>query len=478
MPAGGKFTLITDILFNSRTKWAERYAVTAEGCSITYEQMWRKVGLLAGKLKSKGLQKGDRALVFLPNSPEFLISLFALAYVGSVTVLADIKYNEELKAVFSENDIKWVFTDNTGLQKIAKILDIDNDGACQYMRGTFNVVLKEEFAGIIEDNSFSTEEEPDYSPAGCADDKAIILYTSGSMGQPKGVIYSHRTIEAALRNYLQTVEIYPSDIFIGVTPFFHSYAFGSCMLPCLASGARLLTMESFNPRLVLKTIEQERATMFYGVPYMYHLINQHYIEGKYCLDSLRLCVSAGAPLTEAIAREFHAKTGKIIQQEYGSSETSTVSMNLSDQLELNIASVGTPLKNIQVRIVEDPESEFGIIEVKTPGQCIGYVGKEEFERGWFSMGDIGRIDENNYIYILGRKKRLINIGGVKVNPSEVERCILNHPGVLKTLVQAAKHPDFGEVVEALVVRNFNILRAFYIQDIASHLYFRIFIASL
>lgn len=424
-------------------------AIKYSGNNITYSELINAIKAFSKIFRILGVYKGERVLVLLPNCPEFVAGFFAITQAGGAAVLADTKLNNEILGICSENDIRFVLTNNEGEEKINRIWDKSMDSELDASIEKPKVILSESLDVFNGAKPIETENSSvlNISP----DETAMILYTSGSTGRSKGIINSHRTLEEALKNYVETLKFLPSDRFLAVTPFFHSYCFGSCMLAGLASGSTLIIEQRFQPRVIMKLITEEQVTVFHGVPYMYNLMVQH-LNSSYSFKSLRYCISAGAALPYEAAQAFKAATGMVIHQEYGSSETGTIAINLSDDLEKNICSVGRPLCNVQLRIEKDEDLDIGIIQVNSRGRSTGYIGEDGFEDGWYTTGDLGNLNDEGYIHILGRVNRLINTSGLKVNPSEVESCLLKHPQVSDVLVRGAKHPDFGEVVEALVVR--------------------------
>lgn len=449
--------MIYDVIFRNAMDHPLNTALKYQGQNISYGELGGYIENFAHKLNLDGFKPGDKLLIFLYNRPELIIAFFGANLAGGAVILADTKFNNELGLIIQENAVKWVVTDAAGKEKINKVIDQVID----------QVKVENKSSTIPEVKFLTIEEETDCffgtSPAGikskteCRDlDRvSMILYTSGSTGEPKGIINSHKTLEAALKNYTDTVSIAPEDRLIAVTPFFHSYAFGSCMLAGLSGGAMLILEESFYPRKILDRIEKEQATFFHGVPYMYSLISKQFNKKKHNINSLKYCISAGSRLSEPVSLEFFNHTGKIIHQEYGSTETGTIAINLNDDLAKNIKSVGQPLRNVQVRIGND--DGLNLIQVKSPGHSVGYVNQEPFGFDFHDTGDIGEIDADGYIYISGRKKRIINTAGLKVNPEEVEMQLLKHPEVLDVLVRGYHHDNSGELVEALVVRKSNNL---------------------
>jgi len=450
---------IHKLLYENAEKYPDHIALEFNGESISYKQLYKLMISAAIKLKKLGLTSEDKLLIFAPNSPEFVIAFFSSMYLGSIVVLADTKYNQELKNIIIENKLKFIVTDEFYTQKIDKVFNSMSQNERKLMED-MNTILTSQLRECS--NEIDLSIEPGHKEL---DDEALILYTSGSRGTPKGVINTNRTLYEALCNYQQTVPITSSDRLVAVTPFFHSYAMGSCMLAGLGSGATLILQESFQPKKIIRLIEKEKATIFHGVPYMYSLINEQYQQELQDFESLKLCVSAGGALSRSVAERFYELTHKVIHQEYGSSETGTISINLNESVDLNILSVGQALKNVQVRVTNMIDQDVGLIEVKNKGHSKGYLGKEQFGCDWYSTGDLGKIDSEGYIYILGREKRMINLSGLKVDPSEVERVIASHDGVAEVLVRGLEHEDFGEIVEALVVRKNCILEEINLIDL-------------
>lgn len=456
---------IASHIFEVNKKMPNNIALSYDNQNLTYEQLCNKVITFSHEMKKLNINKRDEVLIFLPNSFEFAISVFSTFNIGAVVILADTKYNDELLTIFDENNIKLIITDNENLDKVKKYAkeklynknkyslitleykdDIKSIELNQISLMNDEVVTSICTEKSLQDNCYIFEEN-------VYDEKALILYSSGSVGRPKGIINTHKTLCNALINYKETINISPKDVFVGVTPFFHSYCFGSCFLCALSSGAKIVLQKKFIPRKILRLIKDEKCTIFQGVPFMYKLISEHYTKESDNIETLRFCVSAGGPLSRMIAEEFYKKTSKIIHQEYGSTETGTMALNCFDDFEKNIISVGKSLQNVNVRLVNLDENNIGEIEIKSEGMAIGYLNKQPFERSWYSTGDLGKIDKDGFIYIVGRIKKLISISGLKINPTEVEQVLEIHPYVDQVLVKGEEDEEYGEIVKAIVKRN-------------------------
>lgn len=420
-------TIFSALLHNVRTM-PDKICIREGENEVSYKTLWMHICNMAFYLENH-LKSTDKILIMLPNSYKFIVLLFGSMLAKRVPVIADPKLSYDTARIIDDNSIRlFAFSDDV----CAKDFDIN---------GLENIT-DDFFVNIISENKVGY---PNDTINAVSTDIALILYTSGSVGKPKGVIETHQSLYEAFQNYQSTVKILKEDILMGVTPFYHSYALGSCLIIGICTGACIEVVNEFAPRNVLETIQNKEVTVFHGVPYMYLLFNRILQKKEYKLDTLRMCISAGAKLDFDVACEFYNLTGKVIHQEYGSTESGTIAINLSEDFESNTKSVGKPLNGVEVKIIHD------ILLIKSKGRGSGYVGDKPFQDKWYDTGDIVERDEKGYIYIKGRKKRMINIAGVKVNPVEIEEIIKKHQSVKEVLVSSISHPRYGEVIQALVV---------------------------
>lgn len=428
--------MISDVLFKNSNIDTTTIAIKTSREVITYGRLRERITEFANYLVMDGITEQQRILIWLNNRPELIISFFAINLIGGIAILADTKFRHEIDSIIEENGVGLVITEK-GQKDIlpayegVKVINIDD------------VKLK----------SKDTEALEQYRKELKLEDGLIstILYTSGSTGKPKGVLNSHRNLKEALRNYTETMNFTKPNIFLGVVPFFHSYAFDSCMLAALHCGSTLFLMNSFVPAKVLRLIQEEKITIFHGVPFMYKLLNEQLKKASFDCSSLRLCISAGSRLEESCLREFYEATNKVIHQEYGSTETGTIAINLSNDLEMSIKYVGKPLQNIKLELISNEESEDTTLFVKSKGMAIGYLAEKPFDREGYRTKDLC-IFEEEYLLLKGREDRLINITGLKVNPLEVENCLKQHSEIEDAFVKGTYSDDFGEAVEAVIVR--------------------------
>jgi len=416
--------------------------ICTSGESITYEQLWKYIQKEISELKRIGIKRGDNVLFYLPNSKEFVVNYFACAYIGAKMFLCDIKLEHEIETIIIENKIDVLLINDHTQRKINKILE--NNSTLYDSLKIKNVENNIKDIQVLDDRRSYKEID--------SDSVSIILFTSGSEGKPKGVENSYKNITEALKNYCKTVHFSEKDKLLAVTPFFHSYAMGSCFLAGLASGATLVLLDSFQPYRVLELIEKYKITVFHGVPYMYKILNHLLATRKSDTSTLRMCINAAGRLEIEEAEKFGNLTGQLIHQEYGSTETGTIAFLRESNFAKDVRCVGKPLEGVEVKILNPDSSGIGRVEVTSRGISEGYFHAERFTKVDYVTGDLGYFDENGQIILVGREKRFINISGIKVSPYEIEDVLISHPKVLCAYVYGVKSNEFGEKVKALVVR--------------------------
>ncbi|MGH7889602.1 MAG: class I adenylate-forming enzyme family protein, partial [Thermodesulfobacteriota bacterium] len=297
------------------------------------------------------------------------------------------------------------------------------------------------------------------------EDEAIYLYSTGSTGKPKRVTRTHFNLIALAHNHTQTVDWTKEDRILFTVPISHTYGLGN-FIGAIKVGASIYTLSEFNRNRVLDSIERERITVFPAVPFMLSVLAETFLQKHRDLSSLKLVISAGAPLSEETSHKFHNKFGIYPRQLYGSTETGVISINLSDDIEGKLDSVGRAVKNVEVIILRENGSrcetnEIGEIAVKSPSMTTGYYGlpdetEKAFRDGYYFTGDLGRIDDEGYLYIVGRKKLFINISGNKVDPAELEALLSQHPKVREAAIIGVNDNFGNEVVKAVIVSKSNM----------------------
>ena len=293
------------------------------------------------------------------------------------------------------------------------------------------------------------------------DDDAVILYTSGTTGVPKGAQLTHanllRNAEVTATTLLATG---PGDVVMGCLPLFHSFGLTCGLNAAVLGGACLALLPRFDPGEALEMISREKVTIFEGVPTMYAALLHHPDAGRADTSSLRVCVSGGAALPLEILRGFEDTFGCPILEGYGLSETSPVASFNHPDRPRKPGSIGTPVAGVQMRVVDDagaevPPGQVGEVVIRGHNVMKGYWGNPDataaaIPDGWFRTGDLARVDEDGYFFIVDRKKELIIRGGYNVYPREVEEALYEHPAVAAVAVVGIPHESLGEEVGAAV----------------------------
>jgi acyl-CoA synthetase (AMP-forming)/AMP-acid ligase II len=445
----------------------ERTLLVANGRSSTYGQVEQRATALAAALAELGIEPRDRVAVNLPNCPEWIIALVACAKLGATVVPLNPRLNyHELKYQLRHAEVSATVTverhDGTDYLQlfedlIAELPDL------QYL-----VTVGEEELWY-DDRIFQFEDllssgegrELPGRPVGDDSDLALI-YTSGTMGKPKGVRLSHRNVvETAVRTG-EAVEIEPSDRVLASVPLFAIYGFGVAV-GTMAAGATLVMLPEFEAGEAIRLLEQERVTVVHGVPTMYHMMMRERAFDAARFPDLRTGVIAGSPVAEGLIRRVRRWCD--VQIAYGLTETGpTVSITrFSDPEEKRLTTVGRPLPGVEVKAVDfvtgalhGPEA-VGEIAVRGPNVMRGYArmpgetARSFTPEGFFLTGDLGIIDEDGYLRIVGRSKETILRGGYQIYPREVEDQLRAHPAVDDVCVIGVPHDILGELVCACIV---------------------------
>lgn len=428
-----------------------KIAVSFKDEELTYFELQSKVNNFAVNLNALNVNYRDRVGLLLNNSLEFVISFFAITKIGAIVVPLDIRYKpEELKFILTHCGIKTIIIANEFIEKVES----------SNLKNFIVSGLKSENSTLSFEELLKQKSNQEVKRNIKPEDEVLYLYTSGSTGKPKGIIRTHRNLVSEAENVASTERVTDKDNILGIIPLFHSYGLGHCMLTSIKTGATLVLLDRFVPHEIIRIIKTKSVSIFPGIPYMYELLVESYTEKTLDLNSLRLCISAGAPLSLDTAKRFKNKFGIVINQHYGSSEAGAISINLNKDLESNIKSVGLSMNNVGVKILNDQNQEVlngesGGIIVKSDAVSKGYfrlpeLNKKVFKYGWCYTGDLGK-KENGYLYITGRKKNIINVAGLKVDPVEIETLLLSFYKVKEVAVIGVKDESLCEIVKAIVV---------------------------
>jgi len=428
----------------------ETVAIRLGPLELTYAELDDRSARVATLLREKGLQPGDRVGVMLPNVLEFPISYYGVLRAGGVVV--------PMNVLLKRREIAFYLEDSG-----AKLLLAWHGFAAEASGGAEDAgtelieVEPEAFAELLGD------QEPD---AGLADtdeeDTAVILYTSGTTGKPKGAELTHFNLARNAQISAETTSnVKQGDVVLGALPLFHSFGQTVSMNASLRVGATLTLLPKFDPGEALEILQRDAVTHFYGVPTMYGALLHHPDRESYDCSTLRICITGGASMPVEVLRGFEEAFECEVLEGYGLSETSPVASTNHPGRPRKPGSIGTPLVDVEMKVVDEndqevPQGEVGEIVIRGHNVMKGYwqrpeATEEAMRGGWFHSGDMARVDEDGYFFIVDRKKDLIIRGGYNVYPREVEEVLYEHPKVREAAVIGVPHDQWGEEIGAAVV---------------------------
>jgi len=425
----------------------DQIAVKLDDNLVPYGVLADAAARVAGWLGELGVRPGDRVGVSLPNIPQMPIVYYGILWAGGVVVPMNPLYkSREFAYVLSDADAKAFFAwDGVGEEA--------SKGAAE--------------AGVEYVPVSATEFVPElmtHEPGAFVDrddaDTAVVLYTSGTTGSPKGAELTHSNMQRNAEISVGLVDTRAEDVLFGGLPLFHSFGQTVGMNAAVLAGATMTLIPRFDPTKALEILQRDKVTIMLGVPTMYVALLQHPQKADYDLSNLRVCASGGASLPVEVLRGFEEAFGAMILEGYGLSETSPVaSFNHADR-ERKPGSIGQPIEGVEFRLIDEdwndvPEGEIGEIAIKGHNVMKGYLGKPEataeaIHDGWFRTGDLARRDDEGYYYIVDRAKDMIIRGGYNVYPREIEEVLYEHPAVATAAVLGIPHPELGEEVVAAV----------------------------
>jgi len=475
-------------------KYPDRACTIFKGAVISYREMNAQSDRMAAALVEMGVKKGDRVGIFMPNTPQFVIAYYGILKAGAAVVAINPTYPvDEIIMPVNDANIEIMFTltrfydklkTARERSKLKKIIVSNLKEALPPFTSLLFTLLKEKKDGdrldrladgdvwmkdLLAKHANSVKPNIEVSP----DDTALFQYSGGTTGVPKGAVAMHRNVVA---NTLQIKSWMPSlvpgkEVVLMGIPLFHVYGMVAGMNFAMANGASMVMVPNARDlKDVLDNISKYKATIFPGVPLLYNGINNHpdVKAGKYDLSSIKACISGSAALMRETKEQFEKLTGGKVFEGYGLSEAPTAThCNPLDGVN-KTGSIGMPLPDVEVKLIslddgetELAQGEIGEIIVHGPQVMKGYHNMptetanslREMKDGkvWLFTGDIARMDEDGYFYIVDRKKELIKPGGFQVWPREVEEAIMSHPKVLEVGVGGIPDPQRGETVKAWIV---------------------------
>ncbi|MFC4183329.1 fatty acid--CoA ligase [Saccharococcus thermophilus] len=460
------YMTIGEVFSQTVRKFPKKEAVVdiAKGRRYTYVQWEQEVNRLANALLEAGVQKGDRVSTVLYNTFELGTAFFACAKIGAVFNPINFRLKpKEIAYIFEDAMPKVVLFEKAVEPQITSIHD-------QFPHISF-WYIDEDTPAYAADYHMLVQTAKVTPPAieVRESDMYAMMYTSGTTGRPKGVMHRHRDMIEQSMICNAVMRIRDTDRGLVSAPMFHCAELHCCFLPRVHAGATNVILHHFDPKLVLKTIEQERITLLFAAPTMWNMLLQENVS-DYDLSSLRLGLYGAAPMAPVLVKECQERLGIQLIQAYGMTEMGpAVTFLLEDEQFTKAGSAGRACLNHEIRVVrprEDgpsdpdevlPPGEVGEIIMRGPCMMAGYYNREEATakavyKGWYHSGDLGYIDEDGYLYVADRVDDMIISGGENVYPREVEDVLYEHRGVLDVAVVGEPDEKWGEKVVAFVVK--------------------------
>lgn len=477
---------VQQFLTDAYNEVPDKVAVHFMGRELTNKELYQSALKFANYLRSLGVEKGDRVAIMLPNCPQSVIAYYGILYAGGIVVQTNPLYTErELQYQMSDCDAKVILVMDILYPRTMKILNetkIENvivTGIKDYLPFPKNLVypfiqkkqygfsVKVEHSGMnhlfteIMKSATATEISVDFD---FENDLALLQYTGGTTGFPKGVMLTHKNLIA--NTMMCDAWMYKctkgEEIILGIIPFFHVYGMTTVLVLSVMQQSKMVLLPKFDVEQALKTIDKQKPTLFPGAPTMYIGLLNHPDLSKYDLSSIKACLSGSAPLPLEVQEKFETLTGGRIVEGYGLTETSPVThANPIWDNRIN-GSIGLPWPNTDAVILRSgekevlPPGEVGEIAIKGPQVMKGYWNRPEdtamtFNDGWFLTGDLGYMDEKGYFYVVDRKKDIIIAGGFNIYPREVEEVLYEHDAIQECVVAGIPDPYRGETVKAYIV---------------------------
>lgn len=440
---------ITNVLSQHAMNQPNTPAIIFEEKTWTYHELYENSKKVAIYLKQQGYKKGDIIGQFMVNSDLFLIVYYGVQLAGLTIMPVNTKLAApEVNYIFHHSEAKALFFD----ENIEETLQ---NTSHQFKETINSKKLRE----ILNSNDQSNFEEVALDE----NDTAVVMYTSGTTGKPKGVELTHKNIFATAEIWSESMKMTKDDRMYICTPLFHCAGSHVFAVPTMYRGGTVVIEEAFSPDRTLKNLVESRATIFFGVPAMYTILLNKPELKHYHFEHLRLFCYGAAPMPYELVKRLKDTFPKVkVQNLYGQTENTPAATSLIDEYALQkIGSVGKPLARTKVKLVdpfgeEVPLGEVGEICIKGPQLMKGYLRNPEetantLQNGWLYSGDLGRFDEEGFLYIVDRKKDLIIRGGENVYPIEVEEVLYQIPQLLEAAVVGVPHEVYGEVPKAFVV---------------------------
>ena len=458
---------VPDLLAQTVRQHPDAEAMTFYGHKTTYKELQQTASAFASALQEAGIQKGDRVAIMLPNSPQFVIGYYGILTAGGiVTQVNPMLVERELQYILKDSGAKAIVVLDALYPRVKSVqaeTAVETVVVVSLKPSDVSFTPDVQFQEFVQRGMVRPPAPVELDPA---EDVAILQYTGGTTGRSKGAMLTHRNLVA---NVIQSYEFFKSDLKFGqercltVIPLFHVFGMTSCMNLTIYMGSALVLLPRFDIKEVLETIQQEKPTFFPGVPTMYVALTHFPGVENYGVDSIRTCNSGSAPMPVELLKEFEHKTGAKILEGYGLSEASPTTHCNPPFTNRKPGSVGIGVPSTEYKIVDSatgnteiPVGEIGELVVRGPQVMKGYWNMpaetaNTLRDGWLYTGDLARMDEDGYVYIVDRKKDLIIASGYNIYPREIEEVIYEHPAVKEAAVIGVADSYRGETVKAFIV---------------------------
>ena len=448
---------LPDYLFEHADRWPDKPALI-DGPSdrtITYAQLTAAVSGVATGLAARGFAKGDVLAIYSPNVPEYAVAFFGVARAGGASTTINPLYTApELHRQLSDAGARYLVTIPLFLEK-----------AQEAVAGTSveEIFVFGEAEGATPFASLSAMGQPPTVDIDAKNDLVALPYSSGTTGLSKGVMLTHRNLVSNLAQTNAVEKIGQDEVLIGILPFYHIYGMVVIMCGALRVGATIVTMPRFELEDFLGLIQKHSVTTAYLVPPIVLALAKHPVVDHYDLSTLNNIMSGAAPLPESVATLCATRNDTVVRQGYGLTETSPVTHVNPRDREIKVTSVGVAMPCTEWRIVDPstttdrPVGELGEVWIRGPQVMKGYLHNPEATLEmidgdeWLHTGDIGRADQDGYLYVVDRVKELIKYKGLQVAPAELEAVVQSHPAVADVAVIPSPDEEAGEVPKAFVV---------------------------
>jgi long-chain acyl-CoA synthetase len=444
---------LATILTDSATRDPDRVALKLDygadaPAEVSYGLLDGATALMAGLLAEKGVGPGDRVGIMLPNVPYFAVCYYGVLRAGGVVV--------PMNVLLKQREVAFYLRDPE-----AKLLlawhGFAEDAQAGAREAGVDCVLVE--PGAFEQLLGASAPRADVADTD-SDDTAVILYTSGTTGTPKGAELTHANLKRNCEIARALFGLGDEAVTLGALPLFHAFGQTCALNATIAGGGMLTLIPRFDPVKALEIIERDRVSVFEGVPTMYNAMLHCPDASRYDTSTLKLCASGGAAMPVEVMHGFEEKFGCKVLEGYGLSETSPVASFNHPDRERKAGSIGTPVEGVEMKVVDDeghdlPTGEVGEIVIRGHNVMKGYWNRpdataEAIRDGWFHTGDMAKVDEDGYFFIVDRKKDMIIRGGYNVYPREIEEVLYEHPAVREVAVVGIPHDELGEEVGAAV----------------------------